>query len=291
MSTFKKFYYLSRPKDYIKNFFIFLPAFFTSNLFSAEISFNLLIAFISFSLISSSVYVINDWFDRHDDRKHPTKCNRPIASGSVKGFEALILFGILFLSSVLVASYLSTNIIYLILFYFFLNLSYSLKLKHIAILDVAIISFGFVIRLYVGSQTADVSLSHWIIVMTFLLALFLSFAKRRDDVLIFNKTNKKMRESISAYNLKFLDIVIAMTSSVVIIVYLLWSISIEVQSKLNFEGLYLSSFFVILGILRYLQLIFVYEMSGNPRKIFLKDLFTLLNVISWTLFLFWNLYL
>jgi len=291
MYKFKYFIFLLRPKDYSKNLFIFLPAFFTSSLNSAHIFFTVLIAFLSFSLIASSVYVLNDWFDRHDDRTHPTKRNRPIASGNINKLEAFIFFGILLIFSFTLASYLPINVIYLLLVYLLLNLLYSYKLKHIAILDVVIISIGFVIRLFVGSQAVDTDLSHWIIVMTFLLAMFLAFAKRRDDVLIFIKTNKKMRDVIDGYNLKFLDTSIAMTSSIVIITYLLWSISPEVQSKLNFEGLYLSSIFVILGLLRYLQLTFVYEKSGNPTKILLHDHFTLLSVFLWALFLFWNLYL
>ena len=181
-----------------------------------------------------------------------------------------------------VASYLiSPSIFLLVLTYLMLNLAYTIKLKHVAIIDVAIISTGFVIRLLVGAEATQVDLSHWIIVMTFLLALFLSLAKRRDDVLIYLKTDQKMRKVIDGYNLKFLDAAMTATASIVVVSYILWSISPEVAERLNTQNIYLSAVFVVLGVLRYMQITFVEEKSSNPSKALLEDRFTQLNLVGW----------
>ena len=175
--------------------------------------------------------------------------------------------------------------------YVLFNISYSLYLKHIAILDVAILATGYVFRLFVGSAVTYVPLSMWIVIMTYLLALFLALAKRRDDVLIFVETGKKMRKVIDGYNLQFLDISMGIMGSVVIVAYIMYTVSDSVIRKVyNGEYLYLTSIFVILGVLRYLQIAFVLKDSGSPTKIFLKDRFIQLTVLFWLLTFTWILY-
>jgi 4-hydroxybenzoate polyprenyltransferase len=272
---------LLRPYQYTKNLFIFIPPFFAIKLHDMETLESSFFAFISFSLIASAIYILNDWLDRKDDLKHPKKRYRPLASGSVKPLSALILFIICFFSSMYVATHLPENVLYLLLVYFVMNLFYCISLKHIAILDIATISTGFVLRLFVGAEASSVGLSHWIIVMTFLLALFLSLAKRRDDVLILSSTDKKMRKVVDGYNIRFLDTSMVMTSSILILAYILWSISKDVITRIDSQNLYLTSFFVLLGILRYMQITFVYEKSGNPSKVLLKDTFIKVTVGLW----------
>lgn len=282
---------LSRPHQYSKNFFVFIPAFFAFQLTDIELMFKAGMSFISFSLVASAVYIFNDWIDRHEDALHPEKSSRPLVSGHIKAPIAFSFLAILLLSGCMVSYSVSTNVFLLVITYLLLNLAYTIKLKHISIIDIAIISTGFVIRLLVGAEATQVDLSHWIIVMTFLLALFLSLAKRRDDVLIYLNTNQKMRKVIDGYNLKFLDAAMIMTSSIVVVAYILWSISPEVAERLDTKHAYLSSIFVVLGVLRYMQIAFVEEKSGNPSKVLLRDRFIQLTLISWASIFMWILYI
>lgn len=282
---------LARPHQYSKNLFIFLPAFFAFQLTQLETIVSTLQAFFAFSFVASAVYVFNDWVDRFEDAQHPEKCHRPIASGRIKAPAAFGFMGLLLLGGGATAYFISIHVVALVFVYLVLNLAYSLKLKHIAIIDIVVIASGFVIRLFVGAEASQVELSHWIIVMTFLLALFLSLAKRRDDVLICLRTDQKMRKVIDGYNLKFLDSAMIMTASITIVAYILWSISPVVAQRLGTDNLYLSAVFVVLGILRYMQIAFVEEKSGNPSKILLRDRFIQLTLVSWLSVFIWILYI
>jgi 4-hydroxybenzoate polyprenyltransferase len=178
----------------------------------------------------------------------------------------------------------------ILLGYLIINIAYSFYLKHVAILDVVIIAFAFVLRLFVGSAVTDIPPSMWIVVMTFLLALFMALAKRRDDVLIFFDTGKKMRKVIDGYNLQFLNTTMAVMASVVIVAYIIYTTSPEVVARVHSEHLYLTALFVILCVMRYLQVIFVLKDSGSPTKIALKDRFMQITLIGWGLTFAWILY-
>ena len=275
---------LLRPHQYIKNLFIFAPLLFTfdSDLLTNGAGVNSLIAFILFSLIASSIYVLNDLMDIKEDQKHPTKCNRPLASGTVSIKTAKIL--IISLSSISfgISFFFDMNLFFILLIYFTLNILYSLKLKHISIIDIFIISTGFVLRLFAGAVVTNIELSMWIIIITFLLAIFLSLAKRRDDVLLSLK-GKETRKNIDGYNLEFVNASMVLMSSVVIVSYILYTVSTEVMQRLGSQHLYFTSFFVILGILRYMQITFVEQNSGSPTKIVLKDRFLQITIILWLL--------
>ena len=169
----------------------------------------------------------------------------------------------------------------MILIYITLNIGYCFFFKHIAIVDITIIATGFVLRLFIGAFTSGISLSKWIVIMTFLLALFLALAKRRDDVLHFMNTGKKMRKSIDGYNLQFIDGVMMIMASVVIVSYILYATSLEVVQRIQSEYLYITSLFVVLGILRYLQIIFIENNGGDPTKIIFKDKFVIFTIVLW----------
>lgn len=162
-------------------------------------------------------------------------------------------------------------------FYVALNLAYSLSLKHIAILDIFIIASGFVIRLFVGSNATNIPLSHWIIITTFLLALFLALAKRRDEVMLDSSTSPKY----ASYNRTFLDIAMSISASLVMVAYIFYSIDLGVNSRFGTHNLYLTSVFVLLGIFRYMQLTFVKNDSGDPARILLKDRFLQCTILAW----------
>ena len=175
--------------------------------------------------------------------------------------------------------------------YVILNISYSLKLKRIALLDVIIIAIGFVLRLFVGSFAYEIPLKIWIVIMTFLLALFLALAKRRDDVQIFKKSGSKMRKSVDGYNLQLIDGSMMVMSAVVIVAYLLYTTSHEIIEKFQNENLYLTTLFVIFGLMRYLQITLVEKKSGLPTETILKDKIMQINLLLWVLSFVWLIYM
>ena len=186
--------------------------------------------------------------------------------------------------------FVSINSLIVLIIYIILNLLYSLKLKQISVLDICIISIGFVLRLFVGSFAYNVKLEFWIIIMTFILALFLALAKRRDDVLILNNTKTKMRKSIDGYNLKLIDASMSIMSSVIIVAYIQYTTSLKIIEKFNNENLYLTTLFVIFGIMRYLQITIVKKKSGSPTEVVLKDKIIQINLIFWILSFAWIIY-
>ncbi|QSZ41684.1 prenyltransferase [Sulfurimonas aquatica] len=270
---------LLRPHQYVKNIFIFAPLIFAFN-FTEDSIYSSFVAFALFSLIASSVYVINDYIDIEEDKKHPTKMNRPLASGAISKKSALTLFFILSTLTLVMAFIFSPNLFYVLLTYFALNIAYTLKLKHIAIVDIFIIATGFVLRLFAGSQVTNTPLSMWIIIITFLLAIFLALAKRRDDVLL-SLSGKETRKNIDGYNLEFVNAAMVLMSGVVILSYLQYTVSQDVIARIGSEYLYVTTVFVVLAILRYMQITFVEQASGSPTKIVIKDAFIKVTLLLW----------
>ena len=281
---------LLRVHQYSKNLFVFLPIFFGLRITDPQELWLAFWAFCSFSLTSSASYIFNDIQDREEDRRHPSKCRRPIAAGEISVGKATAVMLLCLASGLGVAALLSLRTFILLSAYAVLNLAYSLKLKHIAIIDIAVIAVGFVLRLYVGSAVTDVPLSMWIIAMTFLLALFLAVAKRRDDVSIFLKTGKKTRIAVDGYNLEFVNAAMVVMASVVIVFYAMYTVSADVVARIGSEQLFLTMGFVVLGILRYMQITFVGNGSGSPTQVLLKDRFIQGSLVGWLLTFAWILY-
>jgi len=290
-SRMKKILILLRPSEYVKNLFIFLPAFFAVQIANMELLPKELLAFIVFSALASAIYILNDFCDIEEDRQHPQKKHRPLASGDISKKTALFLMLGLAFVGILPAAVFLPEAMSIFLIYIGINVIYSFWLKHIAILDIMIIAVSLVLRLLIGAAAANIKLSMWIVLMTFLLALFLALAKRRDDVLIFMETGKKLRKVVGGYNLKLLDVSMAIMASVVIVVYILYTTSTEPILRLHNEYLYLTVLFVIIGIMRYLQIVFLELNSGSPTLIVLKDIFMQITIFSWVLAFVWILYL
>lgn len=293
MKTISAIYTLIRPYQWIKNLFIFLPIFFHGSLFEDNNYASMVLVFLGFSLIASSIYCLNDIIDIEMDRLHPKKSKRPLASGELSKNTALILHFLLLFTGLSLIYFFSNNqqVIYYCLFYYFLNIAYCLYLKKLSIIDVIIISSGFVIRLFIGSVAANIELSKWIIIMTFLLALFLSFGKRRDDLLIYNESGKIQRQNVLNYNLDFVNITMSILSAVIIVAYLMYTLSPEVNLRFGSDNLFFSFVFVLMGILRYLQLTLVFNESQDPGKILLRDTFLQITIALWILFFGFLIYL
>ncbi len=285
----RDFLILLRPHHYIKNLFIFLPLFFTGQVIVIDKSLIALLSFISFSLSASAVYIFNDYNDIQDDKKHPLKKNRPLASGSIKPKPALLLMIFLFILSFSLMAYISIKALIILFLYVALNIIYSLGLKKISLVDITIIAIGFVLRLFVGSFAYNEDLKIWIVIMTFLLALFIALAKRRDDILIFKNYKKQTRKSIIGYNIKLIDSSMVFMSAVIVVAYIQFSTSAHTIIKFG-ENLYLTSFYVIFGIMRYMQITFVENRSGSPVEILLSDKITIINLILWLLSFAWIIY-
>ena len=278
---------LTRPKQWIKNFFVFVPMFFGGELFDSHSLWLTIVTFLAFSLTASSVYCYNDIVDVDADRQHPVKCHRPIASGAVSIRMGYMLMAITFLLGIAVMMLLppevKSQVMAVIVFYYVLNLSYCSKLKQYAILDVCIVAFGFVLRILAGGFACELALSNWIVIMTFLLTLFMSFAKRRDDVLRMNETGEAPRKNTVRYNLTFINQAITITASVTLVCYIMYCVSPEVTERFQTPYLYLTFVFVLLGLLRYIQIAVVDQKSGDPTKIILRDHFSQIIVVAWIL--------
>ena len=168
-----------------------------------------------------------------------------------------------------------------LLFYYAMNIAYCTKLKNFAIIDVCVVAFGFVLRILAGGVSTGITLSKWIVLMTFLLTLFLSFAKRRDDVIRMNETGKAPRKNTNRYNITFINQAITITAAITLVCYIMYTVSPEVVNRFHSDYLYLTSIFVLVGLLRYIQLAIVDEKTGDPTKILLKDRFTQAVVVGW----------
>jgi 4-hydroxybenzoate polyprenyltransferase len=245
--------------------------------------------FVAFCLAASSIYCFNDIIDVEDDRRHYDKAKRPIASGAVSIKQAyFVMFALIAVSMAILWLFLpEVNALIIVMAYWILQMAYCAILKRQAIIDVGIVAFGFVLRIIAGGIAADVTVSKWLVLMTFLLTLFLGFAKRRDDVLLYNKDGKSPRYNTRRYNLTFLNQTLTICGSVMLVCYIMYTVSPEVMAKFGSHYIYLTSIYVLLGLLRYIQLTVVDEKSGDPTKMLLHDRFIRLDVLAWLLtFLF-----
>lgn len=295
----KNFLLLIRPAQWVKNLFVFGPIIFGGALFNGTALTMGIITFFAFSFAASSIYCFNDIHDVADDRRHSAKCHRPIASGAVSVPQAyalmMLMFGLSMALCAGMALLLPAPVVSgaaaplpsalkaggVILFYWLLNLAYCARLKQYAIIDVCIVAFGFVLRLLAGGLVTGIVLSKWIVLMTFLLTLFMSFAKRRDDVLRMEQTGEAPRRNTSSYNMTFINQAITITAAVTLVCYIMYTVSPEVVSQFHTDYLYLTSVFVLVGLLRYIQIAVVQGKSGNPTKVMLSDRFIQLDVLAW----------
>lgn len=275
-----------RPQQWIKNVFVLVPLFFGGSLLDTTDIIAAVTAAMAFCFISSSIYCLNDIIDVEDDRRHPTKCHRPIAAGKISVAQAYVMMALmvaLSFGSVAMLGEYAVGVGAVVGLYLLMNVAYCLVLKRYAILDVCTIAFGFVLRLFAGGIATGIGLSNWIVLMTFLLTLFLSLAKRRDDVLKMNQTGHAPRKNTSRYNLDFINQAITITATVTLVCYVMYTVSPEVEQRIGTRYLYLTTVFVIIGILRYLQLTLVDNKSGDPTKAMLHDRVLQAVVLLWFL--------
>lgn len=277
----KAFVRLLRINQWVKNLFLLIPTFFAGRIFHFEEVVLVLEGVLAFSFAASAIYILNDYQDREVDRLHPKKKLRPIASGEVHEKTALVISSILFAGSLTWAFFLDIHFFYLLLGYVVMNIAYSMGLKHVAILDLFIVAFGFLLRIYSGGIIAGIPVTDWLAVMIMLLALFLVTAKRRDDLVIRSSTGELVRKASKSYNLEFINSCLTMLSAVIIVAYIMYTVSPDIVERFKSAHLFMTTVFVIAGIMRYLQITFVEENSGNPTTILYKDKFILVTILGW----------
>jgi decaprenyl-phosphate phosphoribosyltransferase len=273
---------LLRPAHWAKNAFVLAPLMFAKKLDEAGAVVNALAATIVFCLVASAVYVGNDWRDRAEDAEHPRKRVRPLASGELNGRQALFAgVGCLALAvAVGVAAWLPAAFWVVMAVYIIVNVGYSLRLRHVQLVDVLIIAAGFVLRVLAGTTAIDVPASQFIVLSSGLLALLLAMGKRRIDL---SMETSSARRSLQGYSLEFIDVALATLAASVIGFYALFTVSDYATERYHSDNLYLTTFFVATGILRYLQVVLAHGSNGTPTEIALGDRFMQVVVAGWAL--------
>ena len=279
-----------RPRQWIKNLVVFAALIFAKRLTDLPSLERAALAFALFCAASGAVYIVNDLFDADRDRKHPLKARRPIASKAL-GTVPAVASAILLLTGALMAGFaLSPPFGAVLLTYVAVNLVYSFWLKEVVIIDVMVIASGFVLRAVAGALVIDVPISHWLIMCTILLSLFLALCKRRQELESLDEAHVH-RSSLRDYSLGFIDQMINVVTPSTLVTYILYSVSPEVQSKLGTSHLYVTVPFVLYGIFRYLFLVHLKGAGGNPAQALLSDRPLLLCVGLWGLTVIVLLYL
>lgn len=272
---------LIRPRQWVKNAFVVAPLFFTPDALTSHNITDVIFGVLSFCALASSVYIINDYMDREADRLHPEKRNRPLAAGTVSTNQAFTMLAALLVIGVGLALLLSTNFALIALLYLVVNLAYSLVLKHTSIIDVMLVALGYVLRVYAGAELIGVQASVWIITCTGLISLFIALAKRRDDLV--KRLATDHRAALKGYTKQFLDTSIAIVLAGLLVSYILYTTQPDVMHRAGTTRLYLTTPFVIMGVLRYLQIAQVEERSGSPTNVLTSDRFLIGCVLGWVL--------
>jgi len=281
-----------RPLQWIKNLFVFAPILFSMNIFHVGQVLRAFEAFILFCMITGAVYLFNDVADRREDREHPLKRNRPVASGQLTAgmavFWALALMGL----TLRAAWTIDAGFFWSITVYAFINMAYSLWLKKVVILDVMIIAFGFVLRVMAGGVINDIPLSPWILLITFLMSIFLALVKRRQEMVRIQRSavSGSTRATLNQYNLPLLDQLISLSTATTLISYFMYVLDPDIKTKFNADRLILTIPFVVFGFFRYLYLAYVDDRGENPEEVVIMDLPFVINIILWLGVFVWIIY-
>ncbi len=270
-----------RPKDWVKNTFIFAGAVFGERLLATEVMAKVLVGFTLFCLGASAVYLLNDLKDVERDKLHPRKAKRPLASGRLDSRVAFSVAVILMAIVIPSGLYLGTEFGLWVLAYLVMNILYIIKLKDVVIVDVMAVAAGFVIRVLAGCSLASAAASDWLIICTITISLFLGFSKRRQELLLVAKNGTNTRHVLKYYSIGFLDQMIAIVTASALVSYILYTLSQETVTKFGTRKLIFTSPFVLYGIFRYLYIVYHKGDDGNPIDVFFSDPPFLINGLMW----------
>ncbi len=271
-----------RPYQWSKNILLFAGLFFSLSLFDVPLLLKAIYGFISFILASSSVYLFNDITDLEKDRLHPVKKHRPLASGRVKKTEAIVLSAVLFFLSLAIPAWLINALFgYIIFAYMLINLAYSFYFKQVVILDVFLVSLGFLLRVIAGIVAIGVPISQWIIIATFLLALLLSVGKRRGEIINLNDGASRHRKSLNKYSLSFIDNLLNIIAASTIVTYALYTLADETVARFHTHMLILTTPVIIYMLFRYLYMLQHKNQGEDPIIMVIKDQHLILGGLVW----------
>ena len=271
-----------RPRQWVKNFFVFAGLIFSQSLFTPLV-WPALGAFLIFCALSGAIYVFNDLADVDKDRLHPVKRNRPIARGALPAPVAMGLGVGLLVLSLAAAFALSLGFGLTAVAYAVLLIAYSVWLKHVVILDVLTVAAGFVLRAVAGAEAIAVEISGWLVICTILVALFLALGKRRHEYRTLKGEAAAHRPILAEYSEGFLDQMVAVVTASTVTAYALYTMSPETVAKFDTRLLPVTLPFVLYGVFRYLYLLYRRELGGNPSDLLLNDRALLVNTVLWML--------
>jgi 4-hydroxybenzoate polyprenyltransferase len=277
----KYFFFTLRPKHWAKNLLVFIPLLFGKKAFTFPDNFQVLLGFFIFCLASSAAYLANDLMDIKRDKAHPLKSLRPIAAGKVSKLTAKAAITALIAISVITAFMLNNSFGLLIIVYLFFNVIYSRVLKEVVIIDVFCLAGFFLLRVVAGTIIAKVDFSYWMIFMTVFLALFLGFNKRRRELKILKKDAVDHRGVLVEYSPYFIDQMISIITSSIVIVYMLYAVDARTVHYFGTNHLYYSVPFVYYGIFRYLYLVHKKYSGGDPVNVLFKDKMMQFDILLW----------
>ncbi len=272
---------LVRPSQWTKNLVVFAAPVFADRAFEIPVLLQSVAAFIAFCLASSTVYILNDWRDREADRLHPDKKDRPLASGAVSLPQAIVTAILFAAGSVALAACLGGGFRILLLVYFLMNLGYTFYFKYVVILDILLISIGFVLRAISGAVVIDVAISSWLVLCTFFLALFLILSKRRNEIVSLGDQAASHRQILADYSVTLLDQMIAIVTGLTIIAYSLYTLSPSTVQHFGTENLVYTVPFVVYGLFKYLHIVYKKDLGGKPEEILLRDRYIQLSILGW----------
>ena len=281
---------LFRIKQWIKNGFILFPLIFSGQLSKTNLLAESWITFLGFCLISSSMYILNDFIDARNDRIHPQKSQRPLAQKKFNTATVIFLTLSTMTLGLMISLKADAMILFLAVFYVIIHAIYNLCARKIVILDVIFIAVGFQIRIWAGSFAAGVLPSVWLQLCVFLLALFLGFTKRRHEIASLRNHAPEHRSVLAHYTTYLLDQIIIICSTLTIVFYGLYAISPEIMARLGSHNLIYSTGFVIYGIFRYLYLVHVKKLGDDPGEVMFSDKPLMINIFLWVLYIVVLLY-
>lgn len=279
-----------RPKQWTKNVVVFIPVVFSRELFQGDVLWRAVVGFVAFTAMAAAVYVQNDWYDRAEDRLHPTKRLRPIASGAIGRAGVATLTLICVAVSVSIGSLLGLNFLIVVGTYAVFQIAYTAWLKKIVIVDVMAIAFGFILRIYAGATAIDVAVSGWLFLCAMLFAIFLGFAKRRAELTTLEGDAGAHRRNLRDYSVTMLDQMMSISAACAILAYGLYTVSPETVARAGSDGLKFTVPAVIFGIFRYLFLVHKRGEGGAPEQVLLTDRAIQIDIGLFCLVVGWVLY-
>jgi 4-hydroxybenzoate polyprenyltransferase len=269
----------TRPKQWIKNGFVFAALVFASRLGYPSLVLRTVAAFCLFSLLSAGVYLLNDAVDAEADRRHPLKANRPVAAGRISVSQALALSGACVVLGVGLSFALDLHFGLIAAGYVALNAAYSLYLKHLVLIDVFAIAGGFVLRAAGGAAVITVAISPWLYLCTILISLFLGFGKRRHELLLLEDTARVHRRNLEEYTGPLLDDLVNIVAGATIIAYSMYTFFASAVPQNH--AMMATIPFVLYGVFRYLLLVHRTDISGSPEEAVWRDVPLLMNLVLW----------